>query len=311
MLSNKLRTKPKLNKLEGSHQISFNFDAIGTKWLIIIEQDLDQYVFEQLKSAVFNRIEVFDQNYSRFRTDSLITKISKNKGSFILPDDAKPMFDLYEKLYELSEGLVTPLIGQLLSDAGYDSDYSLSPSKLRMVPDWKEVMLYNYPYLITEKALLIDVGAAGKGYLIDIIAKIIEDHGISHFSINAGGDIINHDVSYQLSRIGMEHPTCLNQAIGVAKISNGSICGSAGNRRSWANFNHIMNPLTKRSPDHILATWVVADTTLIADGLSTALYFSEIPKLKQYYQFEYALISNNLSLEHSDNFPADFFFEER
>lgn len=105
------------------------FYAIGTTWQIDFNHTDSTAaigIFDTLKK----RIEEFEQTYSRFRDNTLIHKISKTPGVYLLPSDAIPMFDLYRKLYTLSKGKMTPLIGQALHDTGYDAEYSLVPKKL-------------------------------------------------------------------------------------------------------------------------------------------------------------------------------------
>jgi thiamine biosynthesis lipoprotein len=285
--------------------------AIGTSWSIIIDQEMSDLSLGILNDAINNRIDLFDSHYSRFRTDSLVSLMAQSEGDYILPEDAKPMFDLYKELYDITDGLITPLIGQLLSDYGYDSIYSFKQKVLKPTPSWAEALDYNFPKLKIIKPVLIDVGAMGKGYLVDIISELLVKRGIRKFTINAGGDIFNHNVQGRLAKVGLEHPIELDQVIGVAEIANGSICGSAGNRRSWGKIHHIINPLTKTSPDSLLATWVVADTAILADALSTALFFIEASKLNKKYNFEYAVVGKDLSLETSINFPAEFFTLKR
>src|SRR5690348_14240178 len=98
----------------------FRFDAIGTAWTIEIFEPLSASQRSQLEQAIMRRIGQYDKDYSRFRDDSLIAAMSKKAGKYTLPDDAKPLFELYRQLYEATGGAVTPLIGQTLSDAGYD-----------------------------------------------------------------------------------------------------------------------------------------------------------------------------------------------
>jgi thiamine biosynthesis lipoprotein len=286
---------------------TFHFEAIGTLWDIRLSQDIDE--LQHLYESIHDRIEEFDTNYSRFRSDSFVTKVSKKPGSYVLPNDAEPLFDLYDQLSKLTNGNMNPLVGHLLEDAGYDADYSLKPKSLRSVPKWSEVVEYNYPKLVMKTSSLIDVGAAGKGYLIDIIASIIEAAGIDTFSINAGGDILYRTSTKEAERIGLENPDDLEQVIGVASIHNQSICGSAGNRRAWGSFNHIIDPTLQSSPTHIKAVWVIAETALIADGLTTALYFASAAQLQREFAFEYAIINEDNSLHHSKHFPAEFFTE--
>jgi thiamine biosynthesis lipoprotein len=276
---------------------SFSFEAIGTAWSIKIGQSLSKVSEVALEEAIHDRINQFDKHYSRFRSDSLVALMSNRKGTYQLPDDAKPLFDLYQQLYTLSGGLLTPLVGQLLSDAGYDAIYSFRTTALKASLTWDEALEYNYPKLVVKQPVLIDVGAAGKGYLIDIISELILKAGITSYSINAGGDILNHRVSGESSKIGLEHPINLDEAIGIVTLHNGSICGSAGNKRAWGAYHHIINPVNKKSPDHIRATWVVASSTMLADGLATALFFTEPAQLAQAFDFEYAIIAKDLSLQ--------------
>ncbi len=96
-------------------------------------------------------------------------------------------------------------------------------------------------------------------------------------------------------------------AIGVANIVNQSICGSATNRRAWRDFNHVMDPRTLLSVTDIVATWVVADSALVADGLATALFFVSPETLLSEYTFEYVIVRADYSYEKSSGFPGDMF----
>jgi thiamine biosynthesis lipoprotein len=280
----------------------FSFEAIGTIWEIEL---FDCKKTNKILSAVKKCIDEFDKNYSRFRHDSMVTKMSQKAGEYALPNDAKPMLDLYYELYKVTDGLMTPLIGQTLSDAGYDADYSFQPKVMRKTPYWEECIEYKFPKLTIKKPVLLDFGAAGKGYLVGIIGVILRAHGCIEFVINAGGDVLHHGV--QPVEVALEHPENLDQAIGVAAIKNQALCGSAGNRRSWTGYNHIINPSTLKSPDHLKAVWVCAGSAMLADALTTALYFVDPQELLKSYNFEYAVIRQDLSLGYSGKFPARFF----
>jgi thiamine biosynthesis lipoprotein len=297
--SPKSKTKPKLPNY------SFSFDAIGTHWHIELT---DTARSSLLEGAIRRRIDQFDALYSRFRADSLITAMAEGAGTYQLPADAQPLFDLYKTLYALTDGAFTPLIGQVLVDAGYDATYSLRPKPLTEPPHWDAVLHYNYPTLTLKKPVLLDVGAAGKGYLVDIIGNLLDDHGAHGYIINAGGDILHHASNKkETTEVALEHPNDSTQAIGVATLANNSICGSSGNRRAWRGMHHIIDPHSLQPVRDITSVWVVADTTMLADALSTCLFFVSPNQLKTTYTFEYALVRSDQSLEYSSGFPATFF----
>lgn len=288
------------NVIKPAHHI-FSFDGIGTSWRVSFDSDVHKGAI--VKQQIAEIVETFDEHYSRFRDDSLVQTISHTAGYYVLPSTAEPLFDFYKKLYDVTEGAVTPLIGNLISDAGYDKDYSLQQSTLYDVPTWDQVLDYRYPVLRTHQPVILDFGAAGKGYLVDIIAAFFDNQNVMSYVINAGGDIY----AKGLVEVALERPDNVTEAVGIATIDSQSICGSAGNRRTWGDFMHIMNPHTKKSQRSLAATWVVADTAMIADGLSTALFFTEPAMLMKLFTFEYAAIDNDGRLYCSDGFPATFF----
>lgn len=284
-----------------------SFEAIGTSWTIQFWSN--QVDSKNLLQQIQQRAELFDKAYSRFRNDSLITKMSKRGGTYELPDDADELIKLYRAMYDLTDGRVTPLIGQTLAQAGYDSEYSLRPGKLTKLPAWDEAMVYKSDTheLTTKMPILLDFGAAGKGYLVDIITELIKQQGVDRFLVNGGGDIRYIDSKAQPIKIGLENPDNTEQMIGIAQLANQSLCGSAGNRRRWANFHHIIDPYTLASPEDIKAVWVVADKAIVADGLTTCLYFVEPEELQQQFSFEYLIITSDNSVQRSLHFPAELF----
>lgn len=283
------------------------FDAIGTRWHLQFTADASINGHALLQD-IRNRIDEYDKAYSRFRADSLITQMARDRGVYTLPSDAPPLINLYYSLYKLTGGVFTPLIGNVLVEAGYDADYSLKVGELHSPPPWEEVILYNGDRTIEIlKPAVLDFGAGGKGYLVDIVAELLSDRGIVSYCIDAGGDIIQRSAQHNPIEIGLENPHDTSEAIGVARLVDKSICGSAGNRRTWAHLHHIIDPRTLASPQNIVATWVVGDTALVSDALATALFFVPASQLRRQYQFEHITLYANGGAEISSGFPGELF----
>lgn len=290
----------------------FQFEAIGTKWVIDIHKELSKEEEAFLFKKIMDRIADFDKAYSRFRDDSLVMRMSYGPGVFVLPPDADKMMTIYKKMYDVTGGLVTPLIGQVLVDAGYDAKYSLEKKEMKKPKSWEEVMVWENPKLTTKEGVLLDFGAGGKGYLVDIVSEILEENRIHSYCVDAGGDMRHRSskpasVQGEALHVGLENPTDKESVIGVLKLSNQSVCGSAGNRRVWEDLHHIIHPEKLSSPKDILAVWVVADDTLTADVLTTGLFFAPAETLAKHFEFEYCLIRSNGGIEKSEDFNAEFF----
>lgn len=287
-----------------------NFEAIGTHWQIDIESKNKKKV-DSIFVKIKKRIDDFDKTYSRFRSDSLIMQGAEKSGIIKLPKDSKELFSLYRKLYDLSGGTFSPMVGNLLEDAGYDKNYSLNEKQIKKPYGWDESIEFHDPELKIKKPVILDFGAGGKGYLIDIIASILEKNHFIDFTIDAGGDILYRSSKSKPIKIGLEHPVNAKQVIGVTEIKNLSICGSSGNRRKWGRFHHIVNPFTLTSPENIISTWVMAKSAFLADCLSTCLFLTPADVLKNNFSFEYLILKKDFSIIKSDGFPGKLFYDRQ
>lgn len=72
---------------------SWRFEAIGTHWEIETTDALP----ESLMAAVSAEIERFDREWSRFRSDSDVSRLGREGGA-LASTDAGPMLDAYREL---------------------------------------------------------------------------------------------------------------------------------------------------------------------------------------------------------------------
>lgn len=222
------------------------------------------------------------------------------------PEDVAELVRLYERLYELTDGAVTPLVGQSLSALGYDKSYSLHAGAPQKVQAWDDVMRWDGRVITTSRPLELDFGAAGKGYLVDVVASILDEYGVHDFVIDASGDIRTSGQATQI--IGLENPYDTTMVIGTVELHDASLCASATNRRSWGNgLHHVIDGHTGKPTEDVVATWVVADSTALADGLATALFFVEPDKLQSIGRFQFVRLLANGSVESSDDFVGQLF----
>ena len=280
---------------------TYSFEAIGTSWEISSQDSFD---IEPIQAEIAH----YDAYFSRFLPTSFISQLAKKKGIFEVREDLTTLLLMYLPLFHLTGGLFTPLIGQQLVEAGYDSTYSLKEKELHDIPSLTDVIeVLDSTHIELKQPVLFDIGAIGKGYLIDKVVTMLRNKSLKEFMVDAGGDIYVYSESNTPKIIGLEHPDDPTMVLGTMPVCNRGICGSAGNRRKWGNFHHIINPKTHSSPTHILAVWVVANSTAIADGLSTALFLVKPEVLEKQYRFEYVIVYADGSFLTSKQFSGELF----
>ncbi len=292
---------------------TWSFTALGTGWQIDSVGPLEMSV----RSAIEERISSFDRCYSRFRSDSLVRQMAEapHGGRFEFPPDAAALFDLYDRLHEVTEGAVDPLVGRDLELLGYDATYSLRPADEAIReraatggrPSWRRDVVRDGRELRTRRAVVVDVGAAGKGYLVDLTCDLLVGSGVDRVVVDASGDM--RAVGLDVPGIGLEHPLVAGQVIGTAVLAPGrALCASATTRRAWGpGLHHVLDGRTGRPTDDVVATWVVADRVVVADGLATALFFASPETLSREFEFSCVRMYADGTGEISPGFPGELF----
>lgn len=123
----------------------------------------------------------------------------------------------------------------------------------------------------------IDLGAITKGYATEIVGNKLEDFGIKNYIINAGGNVKVGD-AYKKDRfsIGIKNPEILNDIYKIVYGNNISVVTSGSYERFYeydgTKYSHIIDPETLYPVNNCLSVTIIADSSILADILSTTLF---------------------------------------
>ncbi|GAA2903328.1 FAD:protein FMN transferase [Microbacterium esteraromaticum] len=284
---------------------AWRFDAIGTRWEIETAESLGDGDRARIQSIIGS----FDETWSRFRDDSVVSALRERGGSAPLdPDaaaDAQAMLDVYRELDLATHGAVNPLIGAALEALGYDAALSLQAGPALQAPgDWRTRLRADAGALVLEGAAVIDVGAVGKGRLVDLISDALEGNA-GRVTVDGSGDL---RVRGGTARVALEHPYDPAFAIGVVEVADAALCASGVTRRSWAGgLHHVLDGRTGLPVRTWAATWALAGDALHADAVATALFFDGGPPLADRWGVEWVRMSTDGRVERSAGFPGEVF----
>jgi thiamine biosynthesis lipoprotein len=233
--------------------------------------------------------------------------MSRQPGQFQFPHEAAGLGRLYRSLYDLTAGAMTPLIGGSLERLGYDASYSLRPSGSPLAaPRWEDALEWEGTVLTTGVPLVLDIGAAGKGQLVDLLAAELRSLGHGDFLIDASGDLLHSGPDP--IKVALEHPYDPARAIGTVSLSGAALCASASNRRAWGDgLHHVLDGTTGRPVTTAVATWAMADDAMVADALATALFFAPGAALEQAFDFSWLTVFSDGSAAYSPGFEGTLF----
>lgn len=290
-------------------ETTFCFDAIGTGWRIATARPLP----DSLRQRIAALTEDFDLVWSRFRTDSLVTEIAHAPGGgrFTFPARDEALLDLYDRLVAATGGAVDPLVGRDLELLGYDPDYTLTPDEAALAADrhrdtWESDIRREGTLLVTDRPVVIDVGAAGKGYLVDLIADTLCRAGVREFLVDGSGDLRHRGPDPVV--VGLEHPTRPGRVIGTVPLRDRALCASATTRRAWGDgLHHVLDGRTRQPVSEVVATWAIAADAATADGLATALFVTDPTALVDEFAFAWVRMLADGRVQWSNDFDGELF----
>ncbi len=278
----------------------WRFDAIGTRWDIETAQPLETPV----RDAVSALIAAFDATWSRFRPDSVVSRLAASGGAVPVPVDAPAMLEVYRELAAATDGAVNPLVGETLARRGYDAQYSFVDGGAIPAPAAAGIG-WDADHLRVATGALIDVGALGKGRLVDLVLAEIAPRVAGTVVVDASGDLA---VRGGPVRVGLEHPYDPTRAIGVFAVTDAALCASATNRRAWGDgLHHVLDARTGEPVRRIAATWALAPDAMHADAAATALFFDGGPRLAAEWGVAWVRMTTDGRVEWSPEGKAELF----
>ena len=188
--------------------------VLGTGMIITSEKGIPQDAQDSLRRSISG----YEAALSRFLPYSLVRAmgdpqgIAEHNGIFEFPEYCRPLFDIYDSLYEATDGRIDPCIGESLIQLGYSVPFDLigngpassgpvgtAPGRPRSISagatpagfytaGWRSIRREGAT-LYTGTPVSLDFGAAGKGFCVDLLSAQLEALGCGAFTIDAGGDL--------------------------------------------------------------------------------------------------------------------------
>ena len=209
-----------------------------------------------------------------------------NGKQFTAPPSILPLIKRSTELSTLSGGLFNPAIGQLIALWGFASDDPPKgpppePGEIQNLldrhPSMKDIKLSGILLQSDNPATRLDFGAFAKGYAVDRAIEYLQDMGIKHAVVNAGGDLRAIGQHGQRPwRVGIRHPRQQGILASVETTLDESIFTSGDYERyfDWQGrrYDHIIDPRTGYPAEGLSSVTVFANQSDLADAAATALF---------------------------------------
>ncbi|EGW53776.1 thiamine biosynthesis lipoprotein ApbE [endosymbiont of Tevnia jerichonana (vent Tica)] len=187
-----------------------------------------------------------------------------------------------QQISELSDGA----FDITFASVGHRYDYrrGIRPSEQQLeqllpMIDYQHLVLTPDPprLAFARPGVRIDLGGIAKGYAVDRGIAILQQHGIEHALLSAGGDSrFLGDRRGRLWRVGVRDPDDKAGIRALLPLSNTALSTSGDYERFFIQdgerYHHILNPRSGRSAKGLRSVSVLGAEAITTDALSTALF---------------------------------------
>ena len=244
----------------------------------------DENVRQQGIDKVLAEMERVNRLMSPYIEQSQLSKINQYAHEGPVEVD-RDLFQLIEKSQEVS----------ILTNGAFDITYA---SVGHLYNYWKEVkpteeevaaakLLIDYKNLVLDKDQLsvrflkhgvkIDLGGIAKGFAVDRSIRHLQDIGIKHALVSAGGDTrLLGDRRGRAWLVGIRDPENTEEVIVMLPLQDEALSTSGDYERFFIEdgekYHHIIHPSTGNSAGEVRSVSILASDSTTTDALSTSIF---------------------------------------
>jgi thiamine biosynthesis lipoprotein len=275
-----------------------SFAALGTKCEVQYTAPAGDDQAATFERAAVAWVAAFEAKYSRFRPDSLISRINAAAGREWVAIDAEMegLLKLCDTLHFMTQGVLDPTTLPLIRLWNYQAETPRVPSAeeiaaARALVGLKKIQRTPGKVFLPVAGMALDFGGFGKEYAVDIVAQIAGDHGIKSALVDFGHDLraVGTPPGRPAWHIGLEDPRKPGIADGSIGVTGKGVASSGDYLRCFTiggkRYGHIIDPRTGWPvANGCMQATVIAGSCLQAGVLSTTAFVLGVPKGIEFIQ---------------------------
>lgn len=309
-----------LHRLNQPHVATESQILMGTMVnLTLIGQDKE--ASHEAIQACFAEMKGLEAVLSRYQPDSDVSLLN-TQGQLDQPHPALlKIIKQSIQLSQMSQGAFDITVKPLLDyyQDAYRKRKSLNSQEVkRILPlvDYQRIDLEGAQIRFDKPEMAVTLDGIAKGYIIDRGINKLEEYGLSHILVEAGGDLYANDSRYddQPWEIGIRYPRPENgrKYLTSIPIQDQAVATSGDYVRTFSadhQTNHILDPRTGISPAEVASATILAPTAALADALGTTVMVLGIEKGLAFIQAkedcQACLISKEMDVFTTAGFPQE------
>jgi len=241
---------------------------------------------QTLAQLAIDEVMRIETKYSRYRADSIISKINSNssKEAIRCDDETWSLFEYANTLFQASEGLFDITSGILRRVWNFKEKKRPSDDELAQVLPligWQDVVREDKKIFLPKSGMEIDFGGFGKEYAADRAASILSHKGVRSGYVNLGGDmrVIGPKLDGQAWMIGIQDPRQKGSLIATIPVEAGGLATSGDYEKFFEldgkRYCHILNPKTGQPVSYWRSISVLSSFSVVSGNCTTIAMLKE------------------------------------
>ena len=252
---------------------------------------------DNLQEEIETELKKVDDEFSMFNSQSLVARLNNGENPK-LTSTFCDVFKLARQVSEDTDGAFDITVAPLVNAWGFGFKHEQMPTKeqvdsLRQLIGYQHVTLKGNTITMQKPGMMLDFSAIAKGYGVDVVARMLERHGIKNFMVEIGGEITTRGINPERVpwKIGVNKPNedALNESHELQTILNvtDKSMATSGNYRNFyvkegKKYAHTIDPKTGYPVQHtLLSATVLADRCATADAYATSFMVMGMDGAKQ------------------------------
>ncbi len=269
---------------------SFFGTTMGTEYTVRVVAPAGEPDLPALQQEIDSRLEAISRQMSTYLPDSEISRFNGYEGRDWFPVSAEfaRVVAAGLEVSRSTQGAFDVTVGPLVDLWGFGpagrpddvpADEAIAACRARVGYERLEVRTEPPALRKLRPDLDIDLSAIAKGFAVDEVARIVEQHGIRAYMVEIGGEVRTRGRKPDGGswRIGIERPVATAREIQwVVELDDRSLATSGDYRNFFEQqgrrYSHEIDPRTGRPVEHgLVSVSVLAGDCVTADAWATAL----------------------------------------
>jgi thiamine biosynthesis lipoprotein len=254
--------------------VDLSGETMGTGWRVKLVRPLGLNP-ANLRRAILARFDGIIAEMSQWDAGSHLSRFNRvAAGSWIdLPSDFATVIGCALRLAGESGGAFDPTLGRAAALLGYGADIPAQDNLDAAHADsgWRRLAFDPAARRLRQPGgLWLDLAGIAKGYAVDVVADLLAAHGIRHFLVEIGGELVGRGLRPDGEPwwVALEVPPGGRMAPIHVALHELAVATSGDYRRGA----HTIDPATGRPLNQgIVSVSVIHETAMLADGWATAL----------------------------------------